>query len=295
MISTVGSVVWKLRHNRLSRKLSRSYFEIGGEAWSPPVPPPNLNYNQELPQTIDEYRERFLSSARDRELPFLRTLVDLEETSTTLDFGCGLGRLATAFHDAGAEIGTYLGWEPEASALVWLKSAYSDLSERFVFAGQPLRPALNYVTHVGPDTSSGLRGAVPSAEEWTSFIGNRTPNLIVSQSVFTHMWPEDVVEVLKLLASVSAIGGVMVHTWLVIDEVADAALKVGAADRRLPYSVNGVRTYSNKNPLLTTAYPIDLMMDVYRTAGVPVDDVLFGSWAGRGNDFSYQDVVVSRL
>lgn len=291
----IGTQLAKVRNSVRSKRLLNAYIDSGGDKWVPPVPPPDINFNQELPNTIEDYRTDFLSSARDRELPFLRTMIDFAETTTTVDYGCGLGRLATAFHEAGPEVGTYLGWEPEVNALTWLTSAYREFNERFVFGGQKLDSALNYVTHNGRDNSSELSGAIPSEESWAAFLEGVTPNLFVSQSVFTHMWPEDIVATLKLMAGSVASDGVMVHTWLIVDQVAEEAIKVGAADRSLPHSVRGVRTYSKKNPLVCTAYPIDLMMDVYREADVPVSEVMFGSWAGRGNDFSYQDVVISRF
>jgi hypothetical protein len=37
------------------------------------------------------------------------------------------------------------------------------------------------------------------------------------------------------------------------------------------------------------------MEDIYRRAGHEIVEIRFGSWSGRENNVSYQDIVVSKL
>ena len=120
---------------RTRRQLQREYVTNEGGSWYPPVPPPSINFNQVLGGSLGDYRETYCEQSRDRELPFLRSIANLGPSSVTLDFGCGLGGLASAFAAAGPEVGAYLGWEPEPAARQWLQDAYKGRSS-FEFGGK---------------------------------------------------------------------------------------------------------------------------------------------------------------
>lgn len=109
------------------------------------------------------------------------------------------------------------------------------------------------------------------------------------------MWPEDAVANLKVLKDSCNPGAVMLHTWLILDDFATAQLSQGTADRALPFEIGGIRTLSRTNPLDCTAYPLQLVEDVYSQSGVEVTDVLYGTWAGRDNGVTYIDMIVSRI
>jgi len=293
-----AGAVEKIRRRRVIRRLQQDYYVQGGSAWTPPLPPPSINFNFD-PRSVGsvaEYREEYLEAAHTRELPFLRSIASLNSSSLTLDFGCGLGRLAAAYHLAGEGVGHYLGWEPEQRALAWLRFAYERWN-RFEFGGTSVPENLNYLTNRGKPTNDVASGAVPRTDEWMRFLDGRQVDLVHSHSVFTHMWPEDAVTTLKMLADCAKDGSTMVHTWLVVDDEAERSLVRGTADRRLPFTVRGIRTYSKDNPLVCTAYPVDLMMDVYASAGLSVRNIHFGSWSGTGrdNEVSYQDYVLSKV
>lgn len=77
------------------------------------------------------------SGAINNELPFLQRIAQLNPNSVTLDFGCGLGRLAAAFAQLGPAVGRYFGYEPESVAQKWLVQAYKK-DQRFFFGGVDL-------------------------------------------------------------------------------------------------------------------------------------------------------------
>jgi hypothetical protein len=83
-------------------------------------------------------------------------------------------------------------------------------------------------------------------------------------------------------------------SWLILDEYAERALQIGKADRRLPFAVQGIRTYSKRNLLVCTAYQVDDVREIYNKAGQEILHIDFGSWSGRNNGVINQDIVVSR-
>lgn len=88
---------------------------------------------------------------------------------------------------------------------------------------------------------------------------------------------------------------VFINSWLILDEFAMNSVSAGTADRKLPIEVGGVYTYSQLNPLVCTAYPSDLLSKVYLDVGHEITKIDFGTWSGRNNGITYQDIVVSKL
>jgi len=79
-----------------------------------------------------------------------------------------------------------------------------------------------------------------------------------------------------------------------VDDFAQNALDSGAADRRLPIEVGGVLTYSHSNPLVCTAFRLSEVERIYAEAGHEIQEILYGSWSGRSNGVTYQDIVISK-
>jgi len=261
------------------------------------IPRPSLNYNLHVKSlfSLKKYKKDFFTDSVNHQLPFLKNIAGLTESSMTLDFGCGLGRLAYAF-ELDPSTGRYLGWEPEQKALAWLKKSYN-ANPRFKFSGARIPPHMNYVSnHSGSNLqTSGSVGEL-NLVGLEDAVSGTALDLIVSHSVFTHMWPEDAQITMNRLSNLSHSSTTMVHTWLILDSTAVELVKEGLADRELPLEVRGIFTYSLENPLVCTAYPLELLERTYRDAGQEIMSIQWGSWSGRGasNGFSYQDVVTSR-
>ena len=287
-----------IRQDRKIRELDSQFDkENVGHVW-PPIPRPSINFNQTPSKSISEYIDVYLSRSRDLELPFLIDTGSLGESTCVLDFGCGLGRLAGAFAMSNGAYGRYFGYEPETVALDWLKSAYSG-NEFFRFGGSPLPHDMNYVTNSGSLGTAAKSfedrvGALPDPQVLANLLDGHKFNLQFSSSVFTHMWGVDIVETIKRFRPIATKDAVFVNTWLIVDEFAQDALNSGTADRKLPIEVGGVLTYSHSNPLVCTAFRLNEVERIYQEAGHEIQDILYGSWSGRSNGVTYQDIVISK-
>lgn len=294
----VSTLLYRLKFKRKVKYL-QSQFETEHLAMSnPPIPPPDINFNTDMSDVSDifEYRAKFLNDAQQKQLPYLSQLANLNSGSATLDFGCGLGRLAAAFVSSSDNYGRYYGWEPESVARNWLKSAYGE-DESVRIGGENLPTDLNYVTNEGnfKDKDSDSVSGESIRRGLKTLLHDESLTLSFSHSVFTHMWPNDAIETLVAINSIGTRDTIFVDTWLVVDEFAKNALENGHADRSLPYDVRGILTYSKSNPLVCTAYPIELLKHVYKSAGREIVDIQFGEWTGRSNFATYQDLVISRI
>jgi hypothetical protein len=107
------------------------------------------------------------------------------------------------------------------------------------------------------------------------------------------MHRQSIINVLRDFSGILKPDGLCVNTWLAIDEFAAYALSCKLADRALPYEVDGFLTYSKENPLVCSAYRLHAIQEIYAAAGHTIVSILWGSWSGRGNGLTYQDVVIS--
>ena len=105
---------------------------------------------------------------------------------------------------------------------------------------------------------------------------------------------EDVVETIKRFRPIAARDAIFVNTWLIVDDFAQDALNLGLTDRRLPIEVGGILTYSDSNPLVCTAFRLREVERIYAEAGHEIQEILYGSWSGRTNGVTYQDIVISK-
>jgi len=277
------------------RNLDRLFRSRKLESNWPPIPLPSVNTNQLPSQDIDEYVRHYLR-LNERMFPFLIRTASLGPKSLTLDFGCGFGTLASAFASSSIQFGDYIGIDSNCKAITFCNDAYSG-HEEFRFGCLERPASTNYVTNWGVRSAEQSflhrKLTAPTMGELSQLVRTRTLDCQFSLSVFTHMWPDDSTEALRVFTSFSSETTRFVNTWLILDNFAAEQVREGKADRALPISVGGIQTYSQLNPLLCTAYPVRLLEEVYTNAGHRILEILYGSWAGRDNGVTYQDLVIS--
>ncbi|MGD1903746.1 MAG: methyltransferase domain-containing protein [Geitlerinemataceae cyanobacterium] len=254
-----------------------------------PSPENNGNYDKSI-SSLSEYIRGHVESACLKELPYLIEKANLTPDASILDYGCGWGRLAYASSNYLSSKGLYLGLDISKFAIDSLKAGYSSFPN-FEFIFQDISTDENYI-YIQEGKSS--KSQAKSSEPVLPIEYEGKFDVVFSHSVFTHMWREGIQHVLKEQAKVLGSGGYGINTWLIVDEYAKYVMKCGLTDRALPFFVNGVFTYSQENPLLCTAYPISTIYEIYAAAGHQIIDIEFGSWAGRENGVTYQDVVISK-
>ena len=110
------------------------------------------------------------------------------------------------------------------------------------------------------------------------------------------MYHSHTLETFNYLNTLSTRETLFVFTWLILDDRNRLAVDNGKADRKLPYEINNIFTYSELNPLVCTAYRLNDLLKIYHLSGHEIINIEFGSWSGigRNNQLTYQDVVISR-
>jgi SAM-dependent methyltransferase len=278
------------RPSRLHRGAAKLMRMVRPPPLEPEIPPPATNYNQGKLGGRAGYARLFKSDACLKELPFLMQRCGLTPHSALLDYGCGFGRLGYAASRYLADDGAYFGYEPNQTALAFLKQAYGH-RKNFAFGGEELCFEEDYIAV----RAAGARaaGASPTAVDLSNLV-TRPLRAQWTSSVFSHMWIEPIVHVLRSVRDLLEPDGLCVNTWLCVDDFAAYVLRCGLADRTFPSKINGALTTTASNPLACVAYEIATVREIYDRAGHVIEDILWGSWSGRENDVIYLDIVISR-
>lgn len=289
-------ILWAQSRFRKGKLDGRYHVRNLDQNW-PPIPLPSANDNQLAADNIDDYVSDYLS-LQTSVYPYVKRIGCIKSTSVTLDFGCGFGTLSAAFVLSGNNNGEYFGYDTNSRAINFCIPAYKD-DHNFNFFCPSKDNTTNYITNRRIATAHQAyeqrKKASPSLADIKELLGDKEVTCQFSLSVFTHMWPEDATESLRVFGEFSNRETVFINTWLVLDDFATETVRKGTADRKLPIEVGGVWTYSQLNPLVCTAYPLELLHKVYSDAGQTILNIDFGSWSGRENGVTYQDIVVSML
>jgi hypothetical protein len=256
------------------------------------IPPKSMDYNYGDTSKVsqDEYILKYKSYACLKIIPFLVEHAGLNQTSRLFDHGCGLGALGYACWKYLSPQGQYYGFDIREKSILWLQKAYQNIPT-VNFRFQTVDVERDYIALEHKEEAQKNTKPLNRIEY---FDKDTLPlDVIWNHSVFTHMFPDGIIQTLQQFRSRIAPGGTLVNTWLMVDEYAQYVLRCGLADRELPHVVQGALTYSTKNPLVCTAYTESDVLGFYEKAGFSVKRILKGSWAGRENALTNQDILIA--
>ncbi|HCN08922.1 MAG TPA: hypothetical protein DIT01_13400 [Lentisphaeria bacterium] len=284
---------------------------ILSELTSELCPPVEINYNWAGSRQRDEYERDFAALYVEHILPFLLQALPghgIEPADIRLlDIGCGFAPMALAFTILQSsqqrtldEDVRYLGIDIREDAIQWLQDAY----KQYPFIRFLHHRAKQESDYIGEGntvaTDCGEKGRTSATSDGTESAycipDAFTFNLQWSSSVFTHMTPEAAVTALRTIAERCMPGCVQVNTWFVVDAESRYAMAAGLADRQLPVDCGRFLSFSSDNPLLTTCYKEDAILEIYQEAGLEIIEIDRGSWRGkayRNRANHYQDVIIS--
>lgn len=239
----------------------------------PPLPPNALRFMN------DRNDDQLFLRRGDHQIEMLRKNAKLNRYSSVLDVGSGYGRLAHALRRDPQFHGTYVGLDVLPKHVAWCQDALATPHFRFEYID------------VANDRYNP-NGREVASVRWP--ISNNSIDVINLASVFTHMWPQDVVHYFRLCRRVLRRGGRMFATFFLMNESWRELDRHGKARFELPYAHSKTcRYHSEKEPLHVVAYDQDWVLRTAKACGLVPLHVGLGSWAGRPSEH-LQDVVVFR-
>jgi hypothetical protein len=108
------------------------------------------------------------------------------------------------------------------------------------------------------------------------------------------MMPEDMENYVSELARVAAPGATLFVTFFLLNEESRRLVGQGLSTQDFRHEGKGYVTVNPKMPEAAVAFPEDYILDLLRSRGFAVrTPVRYGSWCGRKEFLSYQDIVIA--
>jgi SAM-dependent methyltransferase len=212
----------------------------------------------------------------DEFLSHLIALCGLRPDDRVLDVGCGVGRLARALAGYLSVDGAYAGFDVDAGAIEWCRKRYAHFPQ-FAFVHADVRSA-----RFNPD------GAIDPVVFAFPF-DDGSFDVAVVISVLTHLTADAALHYLGQVRRVLAPGGRMLATFFVLDpDASSPALAFGPVADGMAVVVDPAL------PEEAVAYEAEWVLEALRAAGLELVALHAGTWTGRPDGLSFQDLVVAR-
>lgn len=216
----------------------------------------------------------------DKMLKNIISTCGLKPHHNILDIGCGIGRIARPLTEFLCDEGSYNGFDVVLDGIKWCKKHYKKYPN-FRFTYIPLTNDLY-------NLNSKLK-----ADEFVFPYDNKSFDLAILTSVFTHMQPEEVKNYLLEISRVLKPEGHCFTTFFVIDQHSESYLDK-SSEPFFPYRYNDYFLHDKRVKNANIAYRLSHIKEMTESAGLSVKQFNQGWWAGRNPDvcMNFQDVIV---
>lgn len=236
----------------------------------PLVPPPGLH-----PVGGGDYRE-----IGQEFFGYFTALAGLTPHDRVLDIGCGTGRMALPLTQY-LERGTYDGLDIAKPAINWCRRVYTRRYPNFIFHCADLYSEL--YNRQGRQRSEQFQLSFPES----------TFDFVFLTSVFTHMLPDAIENYLCEIRRVLKPGARCLATFFLITPESQQLTESGLADFEF-ITADGYYVADPKCFERAVGYGETMVRDLYQRHGLQIaEPIRYGSWCGRKDGLSYQDILIA--
>lgn len=209
---------------------------------------------------------------------YLRSLAGLRPSERLLDIGCGCGQMALHLKNYLVGNGSYVGVDIHRPSINWCRQKIARRYKNFQFE------------HIDVRNLAYNPNAAQHAEAYVFPFADRSFDLILLKSVYTHMRPPEVSNYLSEVARLLENDGRCLATFFLLNED-QAALP---NDLAFNYGEGEWRYVHEHSPESAVAYDESFVMQLIEKFGLGVEKKLYGRWSGRDDGLSYQDILILR-
>lgn len=236
------------------------------------LPPPSLIFvgDGDFRSIGEEFRRYFIE------------IGGLTPDHSVLDIGCGVGRMAvplTAFLSSQAQ---YEGFDIVRSGIEWCQRNITPRFPQFHFQ------------HVNIFNKGYNPEGTLYAEEFPFPYRDGSFDFLFATSVFTHMRPRDMEHYFAEIRRVLRSGGRSLCTFFLLNPESEKLMHEGASTLDFRFRFEGFATIDRVVPENAIAYDESAIRSMYDRHGLRIVSPIYaGSWCGRRQFLSYQDIVIA--
>jgi ubiquinone/menaquinone biosynthesis C-methylase UbiE len=200
--------------------------------------------------------------------------------SKILEIGCGMGRMALPLTKYLNAKGHYLGMDIVKEGIDWCNHKIAPNDHRFEFLHQSIYNKLYN----------------PSAKVQTTDykfpIENNSIDFVFLTSVFTHLLPQDVEHYLEEIKRVLKNDQNLFATFFILNEEVEVYKK--SSKISFKHKKNGYALMNENIPEANIAYDENYLHNLYKKNGLEITKIYYGSWCGRSQYTSFQDIIIAK-
>lgn len=209
----------------------------------------------------------------------------LRDSEAILDVGCGNGQLSRALTRVLSESGRYDGVDVHRDSITWLQDHYRGY------------PNFHF-QHVDVHNAMYNPGGGQMPEAFHLSFPDRSFDVVLLKSVFTHMLPPGVHAYLKEISRVLRPAGRAVISYFLLNDESRHFIRLG----REKMGLNKVwkedelcRIANPEIPEAAVAHDEQRIRQYYANVGLSPVDISYGDWCGRPSLLGLQDLVIAML
>ena len=211
---------------------------------------------------------------------YLLSIAGLQPYERILDIGCGCGQMALQLQDYVAETGRYVGVDIHRPSIDWCQKKIASRRRNFQFA------------HVDVRNLTYNPGGIHPAETYRLPFADGSFDVVLLKSVFTHMRPAEVSNYLGEVARLLNGDGRCLATFFLLNDEQAALAGEGANTLTFGYGEGVWRYRYEHSPESAIAYEESFVMQLLAEHGLAVRRSMYGTWCGRKDGLSYQDILL---
>lgn len=212
-------------------------------------------------------------------MPYCRLLCNVQPNERVLDIGCGCGLMALFFEDYLDSTGQYAGVDIQSRLIRWCQKHISSRSPNFKFVLLDL-PNQRY----NPGGNPHAEFRIP--EEDHSF------DFILLKSVFTHLLPDDLERYMAEISRLLSEDGRCLVSFFLFDEGA-AEVKSTRSSLSFEFGDGTYRYQCERVPERAVAYSESYIRRILSQHNLVLQEpIRYGTWSGRADGLSFQDLIV---
>lgn len=212
---------------------------------------------------------------------YFKELGNLKQNHNVLDIGCGIGRMALPLVTYLNQDGAYYGFDIVKEGIDWCKNNITKRHPNFTFKHSDI-----YNKCYNPKGSENSLSYTFKYQD--SFF-----DFAFLTSVFTHMMKEDVEHYLQQIHRVLKNDGNCLTTFFLINEESHKLINENKSTQNLKYPFDDVSFVLNKEiPEYAIGFEEKWLINLLEKYQFEIKGIYYGSWCGRKDFKSYQDIVL---
>lgn len=217
----------------------------------------------------------------DEFLKIYQELCALGPGEKILDVGCGIGRKTVPLTQYLTSEAIYDGIDINKKGIDWCRQQIATRFPNFRFQHIDV-----YNQHYNPQGTC-------LAKDYKFPFDDDAFDFVMLGSVFTHMLSEDTAHYLSEIQRVLRTGGRCLITCFLLTEESLDAIHGGRSSLDFQHTFGNYRAVSRETPELAIAHDESWVREICMQVGLKLARVDYGSWCGRTNSITYQDLVMA--